>query len=255
MSGGPFDLTGRRAFISGASRGIGRAISHALNAAGAETVLCGRDRAELEKTRSSLPKPGIGSDILELDVTSEDRVAAWFDAERARGASPDIVVNNAGIIDRSTLFDSKSEGWRRVLEVNLNAAYVVSREAARGMVARKHGRIIMIASILSLQGKRAALAYTASKHGVLGLARALAAELGPDGITANAVCPGYIRTEINLALQNDAEFDARIRSKTPAGRWGMPDEIAHAVVFLASGAAGYINGHALVIDGGMTETH
>lgn len=255
MSGGPFDLTGRRAFVSGASRGIGRAISHALNAAGAETVLCGRDRAGLEKTRSSLPDPSIGSDVLELDVTREDLVTAWFDAERARGASPDIVVNNAGIIDRSTLFDSKSDGWRRVLEVNLNAAYVVSREAARGMVARKHGRIVMIASILSLQGKRAALAYTASKHGVLGLARALAAELGPDGITVNAICPGYIKTEINLALQQDVDFDAKIRSKTPAGRWGMPDEIAHSVVFLASGAAGYINGHALVVDGGMTETH
>ncbi|WP_162918679.1 SDR family NAD(P)-dependent oxidoreductase [Taklimakanibacter deserti] len=255
MSGGPFDLTGRRAFVSGASRGIGRAISQALNAAGAMTVLCGRDRGELERTRLSLPNPHIGSEILELDVAHEDLVAAWFDAERAQNTSPDIVVNNAGIIDRSPLFDSTSDGWRRVLDVNLNAAYVVSREAARGMVASKHGRIIMIASILGLQGKRAALAYTASKHGVIGLARALAAELGSDGITVNAICPGYIKTEINLSLQNDADFDAKVRSKTPAGRWGMPDEVAHAVVFLASGAAGYVNGHALVVDGGMTGTH
>jgi gluconate 5-dehydrogenase len=255
VSHGPFDLTGRRAFVSGASRGIGRAISGALNAAGAGTVLCGRDRGELENTRSSLPNLGIESEILEMDVTREDTVTAWFSAARAQGRSPDIVVNNAGIIDRSILFDSTTEGWRRVLDVNLNAAYVVSREAARGMAARRHGRIIMIASILGLQGKRAALAYTASKHGMIGLARALAAELGPDGITANAICPGYIKTEINLALQRDPDFDAKVRSKTPAGRWGIPDEVAHSAVFLASEAASYINGHALVIDGGMTETH
>jgi len=255
VSRGPFDLTGKRAFISGASRGIGRAISCALNAAGAETVLCGRDRGELENTRSSLPAPAIGSEVLELDVTRENAVAAWFESQRAQGKSPDIVVNNAGIIDRSTLLDSKTEGWRRVLDVNLDAAYVVSREAARGMVARKYGRIIMIASILGVQGKRGALAYTASKHGMIGLARALAAELGGDGITANAICPGYIRTEINLELQRNAAYDAMIRSKTPAGRWGVPDEIAHSVVFLASQSAGYINGHALVVDGGMTQTH
>jgi NAD(P)-dependent dehydrogenase (short-subunit alcohol dehydrogenase family) len=123
------------------------------------------------------------------------------------------------------------------------------------MVARKSGRIIMIASILGLQGKRAALAYTASKHGMIGLARALAAELGPDGITANAICPGYIKTEITLALQRDAAYDAKVRSMTPAGRWGMPDEVAQSVVFLASDAAAYVNGHALVVDGGMTATH
>lgn len=255
MTQGPFDLTGRRAFVSGASRGIGRAIAGALNAAGAETVLCGRDRAELEKTQSSLPNPAIAATVLELDVTREDAVSAWFAAQRERDKSPDIVINNAGIIDRALLLDSQTEGWRRVLEVNLNAAYIVSREAARGMVTRKYGRIIMIASILGLQGKRAALAYTASKHGMVGLARALAAELGPDGVTANAICPGYIRTEINLSLQRDAAFDARIRSMTPAGRWGMPDEVAQSVVFLASDAAAYINGHALVVDGGMTQTH
>lgn len=255
MTNGPFDLSGRRAFISGASRGIGRAIASALNAAGAETILCGRDRDALERTLSGLPNATVGSRLVELDVTREDAVSTWFDAEREQGRSPDIVVNNAGIIDRSGLFDSKTDSWRKVLDVNLNAAYVVSREAARGMVARKSGRIIMIASILGLQGKRAALAYTASKHGMIGLARALAAELGPDGITANAICPGYIKTEINLALQRDAAYDARVRSMTPAGRWGMPDEVAQSVVFLASDAAAYVNGHALVVDGGMTATH
>jgi gluconate 5-dehydrogenase len=255
VTGGPFDLTGRRAFISGASRGIGRAISSALNAAGAETVLCGRDRIELEHTQSHLPNPAIGSTVVKLDVTREDDVTAWFSAEREKGRSPDIVVNNAGIIDRSSLFDSKTDAWRNVLDVNLNAAYVVSREAARGMVARKSGRIIMIASILGLQGKRAALAYTASKHGMIGLARSLAAELGPEGITANAICPGYIKTEINLALQSDPAYDSKVRSATPARRWGMPDEVAQSVVFLASASASYINGHTLVVDGGMTVTH
>ncbi|MGE0238133.1 MAG: SDR family NAD(P)-dependent oxidoreductase [Parvibaculaceae bacterium] len=255
MSSGPFDLSGRRAFVSGATRGIGRAIALALNAAGAGTVLCGRDRKELENTRSLLPDQGNEAEVLELDVTNEGEVAAWFGKAREERRSPDIIVNNAGIIDRSTLLESSSDGWRRVLAINLDAAYAVSREAARGMVQRKHGRIIMIASILGLQGKRAALAYTASKHGMIGLARALAAELGGDGITANAVCPGYIKTEINVALQRDAVFDAKVTSRTPAGRWGMPDDVAHAVVFLASDAAAYVNGHALVVDGGMMETH
>lgn len=180
---------------------------------------------------------------------------SWFEDERQQGRSPDIVVNNAGIIDRSCLSESSTDGWQRVLDVNLTAAYVVSREAARGMSDRKSGRIIMIASILGVQGKRAALAYTASKHGMVGLARALAAELGPDGITANAICPGYIKTDINRALQEDRDYDAKVRSATPARRWGVPAEVAHSVVFLASDAASYINGHALVIDGGMTTTH
>ncbi len=251
----PFDLTGRRAFVSGASRGIGRANAAALNAAGAETVLCGRDRRGLVQTQASLPNPATGSVIVEMDVVSEDAVTAWFSAERAAGRNPDIVINNAGIIDRSSLADSSTGGWHKVLDVNLTAAYVVSREAARGMVDRKWGRIIMIASILGLQGKRAAVAYTASKHGMIGLARTLAAELGADGITANAICPGYIKTEINLALQNDPAYDAKVKSANPTRRWGMPDEVAHSAVFLASDAASYINGHALVVDGGMTTTH
>ena len=123
------------------------------------------------------------------------------------------------------------------------------------MVAARFGRIIMIASILSLQGKRAATAYTASKHGVLGLTRALAAELGPEGVTVNAVCPGYIRTDINVTLQQDTAFDAKICAATPVGRWGMPEDVAHAVLFLATSGASYVNGHALVVDGGMTATH
>jgi gluconate 5-dehydrogenase len=241
--------------VSGASRGIGRAIAGALNAAGAETVLCGRDRGELERTQSSLPNPAAGSVVVEMDVTREDVVTAWFKGERLLGRSPDIVVNNAGIIDRSSLSDSSTAGWHKVLDVNLTAAYVVSREAARGMADRKWGRIIMIASILGLQGKRAAVAYTASKHGMIGLARSLAAELGAHGITANAICPGYIKTEINLALQHDPAYDAKVKAANPTRRWGMPDEVAQSAVFLASDAASYINGHALVVDGGMTTTH
>ena len=255
MTHAPFNLTGRRAFISGASRGIGRALAGSLNAAGAETVLCGRDRSELEHTRSSLLNRAADSVVLEMDVTKEDAVTAWFRGERLLGRSPDIIVNNAGIIDRSSLSESSTDGWHKVLDVNLTAAYVVSREAARGMADRKWGRIIMIASILGVQGKRAALAYTASKHGMIGLARALAAELGADGITANAICPGYIKTDINLALQRDPDYDAKVKSANPTRRWGSPDEVAHSAVFLASDAASYINGHALVVDGGMTTTH
>lgn len=255
MTRRPFDLSGRRAFISGASRGIGRAMAAAMNAAGAETVLCGRNRRELVQTQSLLPNPDAGSVVVEMDITDEDAVTAWFSGERSAGRNPDIVVNNAGIIDRSSLSESSTKGWHGVLDVNLTAAYVVSREAAIGMAGRKWGRIIMIASILGLQGKRSALAYTASKHGMIGLARSLAAELGADGITANAICPGYIKTEINLALQRDPAYDAKVKAANPTRRWGLPDEVAHSAVFLASDAASYINGHALVVDGGMTTTH
>ena len=255
MTRSPFDLSGRRVFVSGASRGIGRAIAHAMNAAGADVTLAGRDGAALAAAVGELPNPAPGRDVLELDITQEDAVVDCFRARRRNGTSPDIVVNNAGIIDRSSLLDSSSDGWRRVLDVNLTAAYNVSREAARSMVDRRFGRIIMISSILGLQGKRSAVAYTASKHGMMGLARALAAELGRDGITANAICPGYIRTDINLTLQQDEAYDAKVRAATPAGRWGLPQDVAQVAVFLASDAAAYVNGHALVVDGGMTSTH
>lgn len=226
-----------------------------MNAAGAEVILAGRDGAALTSAAAEMPNPSITSELLELDVTREDAVADFFRCQRDSGRSVDIIVNNAGVIDRSSLLDSSGEGWRRVLDVNLSAAYTVSREAARGMVDRRFGRIIMIASILGLQGKRSAVAYTASKHGMVGLARALAAELGGSAITANAICPGYIKTDINVTLQRDPAYDAKVRSATPAGRWGLPGDVAQVAVFLASDAAAYVNGHALAVDGGMTATH
>lgn len=250
-----FDLSGRTALVTGASRGIGKSMAEVLADAGAEVILAARSGGPLEDAAAELVARGGKAHALVLDVCDEAAVVRALARLRKDGLVPDILVNNAGIIDRSPLAESRTATWRNVVETNLVAPYVLAREVARGMVCDKFGRIINIASIMALHGKRNAHAYGATKHAIAGLTKALAAELGPAGVTANAICPGYIRTEINVPLQIDPAFDAMIRSRTPVGRWGETGDLATALLFLCAPASAYVNGHLLVVDGGFTTSH
>ncbi len=250
----PFRLDGRVALVTGASRGIGLAMAEAMATAGAQVFLSGRNLATLEHKAGAIRETGGDAHPLAFDATDEPATVAAIDRILATAGRLDILVNNAGTTVRTPLLEGTTEDWRKVVDLNLTATYVISREAARPMMRQGSGRIITTASALSILGRATVPAYTAAKHGVAGLTKSLAAELGPHDITANAICPGFIRTELTEALQSDDDFSDRIQAATPAGRWGEPADIATAAVFLASPAAAFVNGHLLVVDGGLTST-
>ena len=221
-----FRLDGQVAIVTGASRGLGAAMGDALEEAGAKVVRLSSDDADLS-----------------------DRQAVTKLLDRAGDA--DILVNNAGIIRRANFLDYSDDDWDAVIEVNLRAAFALSREFARRVVERKRGgRIINVASLLSFQGGIRVAAYTAAKSGLLGLTRAMANELAPLNINVNAIVPGYMATDNTQALRDDPARSREILARIPAGRWGTPDDLKGAVVFLASRASEYVHGAALAVDGG-----
>lgn len=246
-----FDLTGKTALVSGGGGGLGFAMARGLARAGAKVTLCGRNTEKLEGASAELAANGYSVSWLQIDVANERSVASAFSELDRAGAEPDIVVNNAGIIERDTCLSADLSSWARVVDTNLTGSFILSQAAGRRMKRKEWGRIICIGSVLSQVGRDTSPAYVASKHGLIGLIRALAAELGPHGVTANAICPGYFKTEINVALHNDPGTTRDIASKTPVGRWGDPHELEGACVFLASNEASYVNGHALAVDGGF----
>jgi 2-deoxy-D-gluconate 3-dehydrogenase len=244
----PFDLQGRCAVVTGASRGIGRAIALGLTRAGAEVVLVGRPGSN-DATREAVVGLGGKVDVVELDMgdlAAVERVGA----ELAESRQVDVLVNNAGTIDRQDTVDLAREDWERVLDVNLNGVFLLTQQVGRTMVARGHGKVVSIASLLTFQGGIRVASYAASKHAVAGLTKALANEWGPHGVQVNAIAPGYIATDNTTALREDPDRSRSILERIPAGRWGSADDIAGTAVFLSSSAADYVNGHVLVVDGG-----
>ncbi len=252
MPSHPFDLTGKVALITGAYRGLGFAMSRGLAQAGATVILNGRRVDALTAAAKKLTDSGLTADIAVFDVTDGDAIRAGVAAIEHKHGRIDILVNNAGIQRRNALVDFKREDWDALIATNLTAPFLVSQAVLPGMIARKSGKIIHIASLMSDLARPTVVPYTATKGGVRQLTRGMAVELAPHNIQVNAIAPGYFATEMNRALLDNVEFNAWVCKRTPAGRWGDPDEIGGLAVFLASPAANYITGQMLTIDGGMS---
>jgi gluconate 5-dehydrogenase len=249
---GLFSLAGKVALVSGASRGLGWEMARGLAEAGAHVVINGRDAARLEPRVQELTDRGLGASALAFDVTDENAVRAAIPEIVARQGRLDIAIGNAGIQHRAPLGEWKLADWQRVLDTNLSACFLLAREASAPMIKQGTGRIIFTTSIAANLARPTIPAYVTAKSGLWGLTKALAAELGPQGVTVNAIGPGYFETEMNQALLANEEFTAWVKSRTPLKRWGKPKEIAGAAIFLASDAASYVNGHQLMVDGGFS---
>jgi len=243
-----FSLTGKKAIVTGSSKGIGASIAQALAHAGADIVLVGRSQESLESTSLAIKNIGRNVELIVCDVSSPDSIKTAF--ENVADLNVDILVNNAGSISRAPAAETQMEDWNRIIDTNLNSVFQIAQACGRAMISKGHGTVINIASLLSFQGGINVPAYTASKHGVAGVTKALANEWGSRGVTVNAIAPGYISTDNTTALRADADRNASILARIPIGRWGNPEDIASVAVFLASPAARYINGEVLTVDGG-----
>ena len=245
-----FSLAGKTALVTGASRGLGRAIAVALADAGADVVCASTRRAGTDETAAAIRALGRRAWQVEADLSDRAAVLAMADAAEREAGTIDILVNNGGTIRRAPAAEHSLEDWDAVLRTNLDAVFVLSQRLGRGMVERGAGKIVNVASLLSFSGGITVPGYTASKHAVAGLTKALANEWARHGVQVNAVAPGYFRTDNTQRLRDDAVRSAEISARIPAARWGEPEDLAGAVVFLASPAADYVNGHVLVVDGG-----
>ena len=244
-----FSLAGRTALVTGARSGIGRSVALGLADAGADIVAWGRTQAGMDEVADAIQARGPAAEVVTADLADLDAVCAAGTALVER-RQVDILVNNAGMIMREDATATSFADWRRVLDVNLDATFLLSQLVGAPMVARRSGSIVNVASLLSFQGGVRVPAYAASKHAVVGLTKALANEWASSGVNVNAVAPGYIATDNTSALREDPEREPAIRARIPAGRWGQADELVGAVVFLCTPAAAYVNGHTLIVDGG-----
>ncbi|MBV8652541.1 MAG: SDR family oxidoreductase [Alphaproteobacteria bacterium] len=251
MASALFDLSGRTALVTGSSRGLGRAMAEGLAAAGAAVVLNGADAGRLAEAAAAMLKAGHKVHEARFDVTDEAAVLAAFAALDGNGIAVDILINNAGIQFRKPMVELDTADWRRVIETNLTSAFIVGREAAKRMIPRGRGKIINIGSLTSAAARATVAPYTAAKGGVKMLTQSMCAEWAQHGIQANAIGPGYMLTEMNTALVENEAFNAWVIGRTPARRWGKPEELIGTAVFLASAASDYVNGQIIYVDGGM----
>jgi gluconate 5-dehydrogenase len=247
-----FGLHGKRALITGSSQGIGLALAQGLGAAGASIVLNGRDIRKLENAAAALEAQGIAVETAAFDVTDEDVTSAAIASIEQTQRPIDILINNAGMQFRTALEDYPLEKFRELMRVNVESAFIVGKAVAKGMIARKAGKIINIASVQSELARPSIAPYTATKGAVKMLTKGMCADWAKYGIQVNAIGPGYFRTPLNQALIDNPEFSSWLEKRTPAGRWGTVDELIGAAVFLASPSSSFVNGHILYVDGGIT---
>jgi 2-deoxy-D-gluconate 3-dehydrogenase len=245
-----FKLDGKRAFVTGSSSGIGQAIAIGLAEAGATVICHASKQGGASETVSAIKKLGKNSIEVAGDLSDKTVPAKLIAEIIAKFNRLDILINNAGTIRRSPAVDYAEEDWEFVLEVNLSSIFRLSQSAGRHMIEQGGGKIVNVASLLSFQGGITVPAYTAAKSGVAGLTKALANEWAKFGINVNAIAPGYIATKNTAALRSDETRNRQILERIPAGRWGEPEDLAGAAVFLASDASKYMNGHVLTVDGG-----
>ena len=240
------DLTGKTALVTGSTRGIGRAVAQALADSGARVAVVGRDKARAEAVAAEI---GRGAAGFAADVADTGAVTTLIsDVEKAFGGI-DILVNNAGLTRDNLVMRLKDEDWNDVLNANLRGAFAAIRAASRGMMKKRSGRIINMASIVGLTGNKGQANYAASKAGLIALTKSVAKELGSRNILVNAIAPGFIETEMTAAMTSEARL--ALSGLIPLERLGRPEDIAAAVVFLASDHASYITGQVIVVDGGM----
>jgi gluconate 5-dehydrogenase len=247
-----FSLRGKVALVTGSTRGLGFAMASALAAAGAHVIVNSRKPDEVAAKVLELKQAGLSASAAPFDVSDESAMISSLEDILRAHQKLDILVNNAGIVHRGKFVDVKTESWREVVDVNLTACFILAREAARHMAARGTGRIINVGSVMSGIARWGAPAYVATKHGLVGLTRAIAVELGHKGITCNTIAPGFFRTELNVSQQQNAKVSEQIEARVPLRRWAEPKELAGAAVFLASDASSYVNGLTLYVDGGLT---
>ncbi len=247
----PFDLTGKKALVTGCSRGIGKAMAVALAQAGADIVGVS---ATLEKSGSEVEREVLATgrkfQAYACDFSDRKAVHSFLSELTAEHPDLDILVANAGTIRRAPAADHSGEDWDHVIDVNLRSQFVMAREIGKRMLQRGHGKIVFTASLLSFQGGITVPGYAASKGAIAQLTKALANEWAGKGINVNAIAPGYIATDNTAALRADETRNNAILARIPAGRWGTPEDLSGALVFLCSGAANYVHGTILTVDGG-----
>jgi NAD(P)-dependent dehydrogenase (short-subunit alcohol dehydrogenase family) len=245
----PFDLTGKVALISGASKGLGKSMALALSRAGASIALVSRDESKLSEVHSEIAAHGT-SEIFVADVRQESQVIRLEKEVAARFGKIHILINNAGINIRKNLTDFTLDEWQSVMDTNLTSVFLMCRAFVPHMKGSGYGRILTMTSIMSHISLPQRAAYSASKTGALGLIRALALELAPEGITVNGISPGPFATEMNLPVLQNPELNAQFLTSIPVGKWGQVEDIGSLALFLCSDAAGFITGTDILIDGG-----
>jgi 2-deoxy-D-gluconate 3-dehydrogenase len=245
-----FNLSTKVALVTGASRGLGKSMALALAKAGADVIAVASRAENAEQTATEIADLGRRSLALGCQQNDASEINELIEESLTRFGRIDILVNNAGTIRRAPAHEFSDDDWDAVIETNLNGVFRLCRNVGKHMLERGSGKIINIASLLSFQGGITVPAYAASKGGVMQLTKALANEWAAHGLQVNAIAPGYFETDNTQALRNDAERFKSISSRIPAGRWGRPEDLAGAVVFLASAASDYVNGHTLLVDGG-----
>jgi gluconate 5-dehydrogenase len=246
-----FDLTGKIALITGSSRGIGFGIARGLGQAGATIILNGRNAERLNRAVSTLSSEGLKVYGYSFDVSDSNQVDQKISTIEREVGPVDILVNNAGIQRRGPLETIEESVWREVIETNLTAVFLMSKRVVKGMIDRRSGKIINICSLMSEISRPTIAPYSASKGGVKMLTKAMAVEWAKYNIQVNGIGPGFIVTEMNKVLLEDQKFDAMVRSRTPAGRWGEPSDLGGAAIFLASRASDYITGQIIYVEGGL----
>jgi gluconate 5-dehydrogenase len=247
-----FSLNGKRALVTGSSQGIGLAIAKGLAESGASVILNGRSSEKLSAALTKLSAEGHTVEGSAFDVTKPDSIKDAIVSLTESGKNIDILINNAGIQRRAPLLEMTLADWQAVIDTNLTSAFLVSQAVAPSMIERKSGKIVNVCSLMSELARPTIANYSAAKGGLKMLTRSMCAEWAKNNIQINGLAPGYIETEMTKSLVQDEKFDSWIRGRTPSGRWGCVEDLVGATIFLSSPASNYVNGHLLVVDGGLS---